>query len=190
MKTIIIALLIFLMISCAGSDKGPNLAPEPTRKMMKGIPDWYLNNPKKEGFQYAAASATSRDLQLAINKATLDGANQLAGSMDSEMNALVKRVREETGLGTDSELLDQFSQTQEQIISTALKDYDVVKKEVFEEGNIFRAYILIEWDSGAAQKRLLEKIKADKQLYDAMRSSELYDEMEKKVDAYRQRKGM
>ena len=119
MKNTILAFSIFVMVFWSCSNNGINLAPEPTRKMMKDIPDWYSNAPEKEGFRYAAASATSRDLQLSINKATLDASNQLAGSMDSEMNALVKRVREETGLGRDSELLDQFSQTQEQIISTA-----------------------------------------------------------------------
>ena len=110
------------------------------------------------------------------------------------MNALIKRVREETGVSTDSDILDRFSQTQEQIISTSINDYDIMKKEILEESSdsqdIFRAYILIEWDEGAAQKRLLDRIKADKEIYDAIRASELYEEMEQKVDAYRKRKGM
>ena len=193
-KNIILILsLAFFIIGC-GSSKGPNLSPEPSRKIMKSIPDWYVNTPQKDGYRYAGATATSRDLQLSVNKATMDAANQLAGAMDSEMNALIKRVREETGLGTDSDILDRYSQTQEQVISTALKDYSIVKKEILEEKSdnqdIFRAYILVEWNEGAAQKRLLDRIKADKEIYNAIRASELYDEMEKKVEAYRQRKGM
>ena len=189
-----ILILLTLFLAGCGTTKGPNLSPEPTRKVMKNIPDWYINTPRKDGFRYAGAAATSRDLQLAVNKATLDAANQLAGAMDSEMNALLKRAREETGISTDSDILDRFSQTQEQIISTALKDYNIVKKEILEEKsdsqNIYRAYILVEWDEGAAQKRLLDRIKADKEIYDAIRASELYEEMEQKVEAYRQRKGM
>ena len=57
-----------------------------------------------------------------------------------------------------------------------------------ESGNIYRAYILIEWDAGAANKKLLAKIKADEALYTAMRGTELFDEMEEKVEAYRNRK--
>ena len=190
----LIVIFITLFLSSCGSNKGPNLTPEPTRRVMKNIPDWYINTPKKEGFRYAGATATSRDLQLAVNKATQDAATQLAGAMDSEMNALLKRVREETGVSTDSDILDRFSQTQEQIISTSINDYDIMKKEILEESSdsqdIFRAYILIEWDEGAAQKRLLDRIKADKEIYDAIRASELYEEMEKKVEAYRKRKGM
>ena len=193
-KIMMIIFFITLIISGCGSTKGPNLSPEPTRKIMKNIPDWYINTPKKDGFRYAGATATSRDQQLSVNKATMEAANQLAGAMESEMNSLVKRVREETGISTDSEILDRFSQTQEQIISTSLNDYDIVKKEILEEKsdsqNIFRAYILIEWDEGAAQKRLLDRIQADQEIYDAIRASELYEEMEKKVETYRKRKGM
>ncbi len=192
--TLFICSYILLIIIGCSSSKGPNLSPEPTRRVMKNIPDWYKNTPKKEGFKYAGATATSRDLQLAINKATLDASNQLAGAMDSEMNALVKRVREETGISTDSDILDRFSQTQEQIISTSLRDYDIVKKEILEEKSdsqdIFRVYILVEWDEGAAHQRLLARLKSDKEIFDAIRATELYEEMEKKVEAYRQRKGM
>ena len=39
--------------------------------------------------------------------------------------------------------------------------------------------MLVEWDEGAAQKRLLQKIKEDEQLYTIMRSTELFEEMEK-----------
>ena len=46
---------------------------------------------------------------------------------------------------------------------------------------------MVEYDEGAAQKRLLEKIKADEQLYNALRATELFEEMEDKVEAYRQR---
>ena len=72
-----------------------------------------------------------------------------------------------------------------QIISTSLNDYAIVKKEILEESSdsqdIFRAYILIQWDEGAAQKRLLAKIQSDEQIYTAIRATELYDEMEKRI---------
>jgi|TARA_B100000029_G_scaffold163169_1_gene159283 hypothetical protein len=183
--------LSFIAFNCSNS--GPDLSPEPTRKVMKNIPDWFLNTPTKDGFRYETATATSQDLQLAINKATLDAASRLAATINSEMEGYTKRVQEENGLGADSDILDRYSQTQGQIIATALQDYSVAKKELLEEKSnnqdIFRAYVLLEWDEGAAHKRLLDKIKADKEVYDAMRASELIQEMENKVEAYRQRTG-
>jgi hypothetical protein len=186
------SLLLLLSVNCS-SNTGTDLSPEPTRKVMKNIPDWYLDTPVKDGFRYEAGSATSQDLQLSVNKATLDAASRLAATIESEMEGYTKRVQEETGLGASSDLLDRYSQTQGQIIATTLKDYKVVKKEILEEKSnnrdIFRSYVLIEWDEGAANKRLLDQLKADKEIYDAIRSSELIDEMEEKVAKYRERKG-
>ncbi|NQV38024.1 MAG: hypothetical protein HQ509_08485 [Candidatus Marinimicrobia bacterium] len=184
----IVTLIILAMFVGCSSGNGPDLSPEASRKTISNVPDWFVNTPEKEGYKYHSATATSQDLQMAIDKAALNAANALTGQMDSEMSALVKRAQEETGLGSNSQVIDQFTQTQEQIISQSLKDYRIAKKELQEEkGNIYRAYVLIEWDADAAQKRLLAQIKADEQLYTAMRATELFDEMEKKVEAYRNR---
>ena len=52
---------------------------------------------------------------------------------------------------------------------------------------IYNVYVLVEFNTNAAQEKLLAQIKADQQLYDAIKASELVDEMEQKVEAYRQR---
>ena len=186
------SLLLLLAANC-GSSKGPDLSPEASRKTLSNFPSWFMNIPSKEGFRYETSTATSQDIQMAINKASLDASNKLAGQVKSEMNGLIKRAQEETGLGEGSHVIDQFSQTQEQVIATALQDWEIAKKEIQEEksstGRIYRAYVLVEWDEGAAQKRLLAKIQSDEQIYTAIRATELYDEMEAKVEKYRQRYG-
>jgi len=180
-----------LLIVACGSNGTPDLTPDANRKTLKNVPDWYMETPQKEGFRYESSSATSQDMQMAISKARLDAANTLAGQVKSEMNGLVKRAEEETGLGADSEFISQFSQTQEQVISSSLENYRTAKKEIQEErtdtGYIYRAYVLIEWDEGASDRRLLNSIKSDQLIYDQMRSTELFNEMEEKVEAYRNR---
>ena len=189
-KIIVVSCSLFFAFNC-GSSKGPDLSPEVSRKTLKNAPKWFMNTPEKEGYRYTTATATSQDMQLAVNKARLDAAQNLAGQVSSEMNGLVKRAQEETGLGGDSDLIDQFSQTQEQVIATSLKDWKVSEKEIQEEKSnnqrIYRAYVLIEWDEGAANKRLLQKIKEDEKLYTLMRSTELFEEMDEKVEKYRKR---
>ena len=187
-----IAILVFAFQQCANGKT--DLNPEASNRTIKGAPSWYLETDKKEGFKLVSASATSKDMQLAINKASVDAGNTLASMVKSDMNALVKRVREETGREDDSELLDQFSQVQEQVVATTLKDWTVSKKEVVREKNnkgknIYRAYVLIEWDEGAAQKRLLDKIKNEQDIYNAIRATDLYEEMEEKVEKYRKKYG-
>jgi len=192
-RTLSIISLIGLFTLNCGSNKGPDLSPDASRKTIKDVPAWYIDAPVKESFKYVASTATSQDMQMAVNKATLDASNRLVGQVESEMNALVKRAQEETGLGADSHIIDRFSQTQEQVITTSLKDWSVSKKEIQEEksdvGRIYRAYVLVEWDAGAAHQRLLNQLKQNEEIYTQIRATELFDEMEQKVEAYRERYG-
>tara|TARA_Y100000590_G_C15459934_1_gene916073 strand:- start:138 stop:725 length:588 start_codon:yes stop_codon:yes gene_type:complete len=186
-KSIVLSIVISLVLFSCSSNKAPNLNTGPSKSTIKNTPEWFLQLPSEDGFRFSTATATSRDMQLAIDKAELDAANKLAGRMNSVMDAYIKRVREENSLDDTSEILDRFSKVQDQVISTSLEGYDVVKKDLQNEGDIWRSYVLIKWDEGAADKKLLAQIKRDKELYDAIRASELVDEMEEKVEQYRQR---
>ena len=186
-------LIIFglLFIGC-GSKSGPDLSPEASRKTVKNIPDWYINTPVKDGYQYSAAEATSQSMQLAVDKARVAAVSNLSQMIKSEWNGYTKRVQEETGMGSDSKLLDQFSTTQENVISNQLDNVRVKEKEIQVENSdgtrIYRTFVLVELDENAAQAKLLAQIKADQQLYDAIKAAGLIEEMEQKVEAYRQRK--
>ena len=181
-----------LFIIGCGSKSGPDLSPEASRKTVKNLPDWYMNTPVKDGYQYSAAEATSQSMQLAVDKARVAAVSNLSQMIKSEWNGYTKRVQEETGMGSDSKLLDQFSTTQENVISNQLDNVRVKEKEIQVENSagtrIYRAFVLVEFDENAAQAKLLAQIKSDQQLYDAIKASELIDEMEQKVEAYRQRK--
>ena len=181
-----------LFIIGCGSKSGPDLSPEASRKTVKNLPDWYMNTPVKDGYQYSAAEATSQSMQLAVVQARVAVVSNLSQMIKSEWNGYTKRVQEETGMGSDSKLLDQFSTTQENVISNQLDNVRVKEKEIQVENSagtrIYRAFVLVEFDENAAQAKLLAQIKADQQLYDAIKASELIDEMEQKVEAYRQRK--
>ena len=179
-----------LFIGC-GSRSGPDLSPEASRKTVKNLPDWYLNTPVKEGFKYQTAEATSQSMQLAVDKARVAAVSNLSQMIKSEWNGYTKRVQEETGMGSDSKLLDQFSSTQENVISNQLEGVIVKEKDVQVENSdgtrIYRVFVLVEFDENAAQEKLLAQIQADQELYDAIKASELVDEMEKKVEEYHQR---
>ena len=185
MKKIILLLSLFIIfIGCAGK-KGPDLSPDASRKTIGNMPEWFMNPPKKEGFRYNAGTATSQDMQLALDKARTSATTTLAGLVESEWNGLAKRAQEETGLGPDSDIIDQFSNTQEQIISKQLNDLFIseqtVQDEKSDKGRIYRAYVLVEFNEGAANERLLAQLKANEKIYNAIRATELFEEMEDKV---------
>ena len=185
-------LTLSLFIIGCGSRSGPDLSPEASSKTVKNLPDWYKITPVKEGFKYQASEATSQSMQLAVDKARVAAVSNLSQMIKSEWNGYSKRVQEETGMGSDSKLLDQFSSTQENVISNQLEGVIVKEKDIQVENSggtrIYRVFVLVEFDENAAQAKLLAQIKADQQLYDAIKAAELIDEMEQKVEAYRQRK--
>ena len=183
--------LCSLLLTGCGSKTGPDLSPEASRKAVKNLPEWMIKTPEKKGFKYTAAQATSQSMQLAVDKARVAAVSNLSQLVKSEWSGYTKRVQEETGMGSESNLLDQFSSTQENIISNQLENVLVKERDIQVENSdgtrIYRVYILVEYDLNAAHEKLLAQIKADQQLYDAIRASELVDEMEQKVEAYRQR---
>jgi len=185
-----ITILCLLFIGC-GSKSGPNLSPEASSKTVKNVPDWYLETPNNEGYVYAAANGTSQNMQLAIDKARMAAVSNLSQMIKSEWSGYTQRVQEEIGSGIDSKLLDKFSQTQENTISNQLENVIVKEKDIQVMNSsgtrIYNVYILVEYDTNAAHERLLQQIKADQELYDAIKAAELVDEMEQKVEAYRQR---
>ena len=185
-----ITMISFLFIGC-GSKLGPDLSPEASSKTVKNVPDWYLDTPKTEGYLYAASNGTSQSMQLAVDKARMQAVSELSQMMKSEWGGYTKRVQEEIGTDLDSKLLDTFTQTQENTISNQLENVIVKEKDIQVMNSngtrIYNVYVLVEFNTNAAQEKLLAQIKADQQLYDAIKASELVDEMEQKVEAYRQR---
>ena len=194
MKYFLLTTLIsisMILIGC-GAKGGPDLSPEASRKVVKDLPEWFLTPPQNDGYSYAAAQATSQSMQLAVDKARVAAVAELSQMIKSEWNGYTKRVQEETGMGSESKLLDQFSTTQENVISNQLENVSVKEKDIQVENSsgtrIYRVFVLVEYDENAANEKILAQIKADQELYDAIKAADLVDEMEKKVEAYRQRK--
>ena len=98
-------------------------------KTVKNLPDWYKITPVKEGFRYQASEATSQSMQLAVDKARVAAVSNLSQMIKSEWNGYTKRVQEETGMGSESKLLDQFTSTQENVISNQLEGIMVKEKD-------------------------------------------------------------
>ncbi len=161
-----------------------------SKSTLKGAPKWFEKVPEKEGFIITTGTGKSADYQQAINKAQLEAKADLGEMVRSEIKENVDKVFEEDLGNPDSGTLNRFRSTVESTFSTLLEDWRVTKKEVVTEGdNYFRAYVLIEWNEGKAHQRALEKIKSQKEIYDAVKASEMIKEMEDKVDAYCERYG-
>lgn len=186
MKRISLALLSLTMLisACGSSRQSVDLTPVSSSETLKKVPGWYTTVPQDPNHIYAAATATSQDMQLAINKAQTEGRNQIAQQMEVKFNGLQKRFQEETGLANESEYLDQFTSAYKSIVSTVLHGSRISKQETMTEKNIFRSYVLIEMPIGEANEQLMSKIKANQNLYTRFRATEAYKELDNEIEKF------
>lgn len=68
MKKIILSLISLILLTGCAVKKGPDLHPNASGKTINNMPKWFINPPEKEGFRYNAATATSQDMQMALDK--------------------------------------------------------------------------------------------------------------------------
>ena len=100
------------------------------------------------------------------------------------MRGLWKSFNEEIGTGEDPTLLEQFTQATKTVVSTSLTGSKVTKKEIIEDGDNYRAYVLVQYPIGSASEELLKQLKKNEELYTRFRASQAFDELEDEVKKY------
>ena len=130
----------------------------------------------------AEATGTSKDYQMAIDKAKMDARLEMTQQLNTYVQALIKKFDEEVGLTEDSELLGLYSKTSKIVVDQSLVGSHVKEKNVKQDGNIYRATVLMEAPLGQARKRLLEQIKASDEHYNRFSNSSSFKELEEETD--------
>ena len=130
----------------------------------------------------AEATGTSRDSQLAIDKAKMDARVEMTQQLNAYVQALIKKFDEEVGITEDSELLGLYSKTAKIVVDQSLVGSHIKKKDVKQDGEIYKATVVMEAPLGQARKRLLEQIKASDALYTRFSNSESFEELKEEVE--------
>lgn len=175
--SLLASLMIAALIGCGGS-----------RSMQSAdtgdIPDWFTNVPQDPNFLYAANTQASQDLQLAIDKAVTGARSEVGRQLEVKLEGLQKKFSEETGTGNDAQLLQMFTQAEKTVVSTTLNGSRVKYQKQVKDGQLWRAYVLVEYPIGAANTALMQQIKNNDQMYTRFRASESFKELQGEVDKY------
>jgi len=162
---------LFVM-ACGGSK-------ESLQKVDTGdIPSWYLNPPTDPAFAYATNTATSQDMQMAIDKAEQGCRQGLANQISAKVSALTKKFDEEVG-GKDAQLLTSFTQASKTVSSVELTGAKPKQREVKKDGSMFRAYVLMEYN---VAQSMMSQMKKEEELYTRFRATQTYKELQDEVD--------
>lgn len=111
--------LLLLTLGCADSEKSD----APTTEVPAGAPDWFVNLPEDDTHLYAARTATSLDLQLAINKAVAAARADLARRVDPQASEVT------------------------------LTGSRVIRQEYVQEEERWRAYVLVQYPVTTAARK-------------------------------------
>jgi hypothetical protein len=162
-------------------------AVETVQKSIQELPEWFTEAPVSETHLYDVATSTSSDLQMALDKAILDAKYRLADRLRSQMSGKMKRFVEETGGAKDPQLLQETSK----VISNMFTDvnaagYRVSKKKITPQGEGYRAYVLLEYPIGEANKVLAQDIKSNQIVEARVRASAAFAELEASIKTSRE----
>ena len=179
----VLVLFVVGMMACGGPKPPVEGTPEAT---LASIPDWYSNPPQDPNYLFAANTAMSRDMQLAIDKAKQQARTDLASQLEVKVNGLTKSFTEEIGMNEESELLTQFTEASKAVVSTTMNGTRVKNQEVVIDQGIYRAYVLMELPLGAANMALMQQIKNNQNMYTRFRASQAFEELNEEVEKYEQ----
>lgn len=183
MRPKLLLLLLVTAAACSRAPRSTDLSPAASRETIRNLPGWYLKPPTDNNYLYAPATAVSRDVQVAINKAETEGRAALAQQLEVKFGALNKRFVEEVGR-EGSQLLDQYTQAYKAVVSQVLYGSRPKQQQMRTEGDVYRATVLMELPIGEMSKRLLEQLRAQEQLYTRFRASEVFKELDAEVQRY------
>jgi hypothetical protein len=179
MKTLVAFTMVFLALMLSVGCGGGASTMQSTAA--GNIPDWYSNPPQDTNVLYGVSTASSQDLQLAIDKAMTAARAEIARQVETKMNSLQKKFDEETGVGQDAQLLQQYTQATKAIVSTSLTGSKMIKQERIKDGTMWRAYVLADYPIGEANKAMLDAIKKSQEMYTRFRASQAFQELDSEV---------
>ncbi len=185
----VLSVFCLLLMACGGAKQMAQSENQTEKQDNESpCPDWFINVPEDPDHLYAAATATSKDLQLAINKAEQDTRVKIGAQLETRLQSLTKQFKEEIGEGADATVDAQFTTVSKTVISTTLSGSKVKKQSTKQEGQTWRACVLMEYPIGAANARFLQSLKETENLRVKAAATEAFKELEAEVEKYEQEK--
>jgi hypothetical protein len=178
---VLLAFTLVVLIACGGSKEAVNLTPEANENTVNDMPDWFIDTPSDPNYLFSPQTSTSRDIELSVKKATQSARADIAMQIEAKVDALEKQFSEEVGTGEDSEFLEQFTDVNKTVTSQTLYGAEVIKKEIKNEGSVYRAYVLMQMPIGILQEELVNEIKKQENLHTPLRASKSFQELEEEV---------
>jgi hypothetical protein len=148
-------------------------------------PDWYVKPPQDEQKIFAPGTATSGDLQLAMDESALAAKRTLADSLKGLLSGKMKQFVSESGTGEVVPTKEVESVTTDVITEVNVAGYHQVNAKVIPEGTQYRAYVLLEYPLAQANQALDNRVRQDPNLESKLRASKAFEDLERDIEKSR-----
>ena len=190
MKKLLAWICLITLVGCSMFKTEAQSAKEDIKKevakQIDQIPDWYLKPPKDADALYEKAAAKSRDVQMAVTKATMLARAQLAITIQGEVNSIMKMFMDENGPVNGAQVSNNVSVASvQEAIKMRMNGVQEEKTQIFQEGDKYVAYVLLKYPLGDMNKLVVEQIRQNDIVNSKVRADEAYDEIDRKIQERR-----
>ena len=181
--TTYIAILISFALLQGCVTTNPDVAKlKVTKATIKEEPKWFTKLPKSKKILYAKGTALSGDMQLSIDKATLNARTSLSDQLNGHISANMKQFVKESGIDEDTKMYSEM----EKVVKSSVKEtsttgYSEYKSKTIGIGTKYRTYYVMQYPIGKANKILISQIQNNALLEGSVQASAAYKDLEKEI---------
>jgi len=152
-------------------------------------PNWYNEELADDnGNLYAVGTEYSKDMQFAIDKATLSAKRDLASNFSSHTSALLKDFATEVGT-LDSDVIREIDRTTKVVVAQVnLIGVQRENMSLIHAKDGYRAYVKLRYVPDQANKILLQEVWKNEKLKAKVQASKRFKELEQEVNNIQQDK--
>ena len=192
-----ITLPIVFIIACGGSTPPRAPVDMPSQPQAANpqtpmdVPNWFMMTPEPddEYAVYATGEATSRKMNIAMQKATQQARANLGQSINAKVQSLIESMVEEAGMGENVQITEFYSETSKSVSNETLSGATVVKKYPYQmSSGGYRVYVLMglkkaPFDNAASQA-IVSKVKENQEeaMYAAFKKTQAFNRLDEALD--------
>lgn len=155
---------------------------EQAEHQINTAPEWFTKPLCPAEAICATATAISLDMQLAIDKATLDAKYILADKMKGGISAKLSSFIEQVGGVDDPKLNTESVKVIKNIITNiSTNGYEISQQEVLPSKQGFRAYVLAKYPLGDANRLLVSEATKNKTLSSRVSANKAFKNLELEI---------
>jgi hypothetical protein len=151
-------------------------------------PSWYLQPPQDANAIYTAGAESSPDMQMAVDMAVLSAKRALAFQLGARTSAMMKDFAGQTGQTGNVDVEREIDRVTKSVAAEInLAGFIREKSEIIAEGKNFKAFVLIRYPIGDANKIVADQVKKSKVLDTKLKASKAFQDLEQEIEKAKQR---